>query len=85
MMMGTIGVLELALLAVVTIGACLLAHFVTKRWLWVLGLVACVAAAIVNTPADVVSTLIVSSQVCGLYILSAWAWIAFHRDAAIAK
>lgn len=85
MMMGNIGVLELVLLAAVTIGACLVAHFVTRRWLWALGLVACVATAIVNTPADPLSTLIVSSQVCGLYILSAWAWNSFGRDPVIAK
>ena len=85
MMMGSIGVLELAVLASVTIGACLLAHFVTKRWLWALGLVACVAVAIGNTPADPASTLIVSSQVGGLYILSAWAWSRFGRSAVAAK
>lgn len=85
MMMGTIGALELALLAIVTIGACMITQFVTKRWLWALGFVACVAMAIVNTPADPISTLIVSSQACGLYILSAWAWNAFGRDPVIAK
>ena len=85
MMMGSIGVLELALLAAVTVGACLVACFVTKRWLWALGLVACVATAIVNTPADPLSTLIVGSQVCGLYILSAWAWSAFQRNTAITE
>lgn len=83
-MMGNIGVLELALLAIVAVGACLTAHFVTKRWMWALGLIACVATAIVNTPADPVSTLIVSSQVCGLYILSAWAWNAFSHETVTA-
>ena len=84
-MMGAISVLVLALLAVVTIGACLVAHFLTRRWLWALGLVACVAVAIVNTPADPVSTLMVGWQVCGLYILSAWSWSAFRCDAPTAK
>ncbi len=83
-MTGSIGTLELALLAIVAIGAWPITYMVTKRWLWALGFVACVGMAIVNTPADPVSTLIVSSQACGLYVLSAWAWNAFHRDATTA-
>ncbi len=79
-MMGTIGIVELGLLAVVAIGACLLTHYVTKRWLWAVGFIACFAVATVNTPADVVSTLIVGTQCCCLYILSAWAWRAIDRQ-----
>lgn len=78
MIMGSIGIVELGLLAVVAIGACLLTHFVTKRWLWAVGFVACFIVATINTPSDVVSTLIVGTQCCGLYVVSAWAWRAIE-------
>ncbi|MCA9122080.1 MAG: hypothetical protein H6822_12410 [Planctomycetaceae bacterium] len=85
MMIGSIGIIELLLLAIATTAVVSLTHFVTKRWEWALGLLACIAMAIVNTPSDVVSTLILGSQACGLYILSAWAWGVFGRDMLSAK
>ncbi len=85
MMIGSLGTLELALLAIVTIGVCLITQLVTKRWLWALGLVACMGIAIVNTPADPISTLIVGVPACSLYILSAWAWQASKSSSINAK
>lgn len=73
MFIGGIGVLELGILGIAAICALVFARRTAQRW-WALGLVACVAVAIINTPADPLSTFVVAAQCCGLYVLSAYAW-----------
>lgn len=75
-----IGFLELALLGLTVVAATLVAYRTSRRW-WVAGFVACVAVAILNTPADPLSTLIVAVQCCTLYGFSAFAWRATGKTA----
>jgi Sec-independent protein secretion pathway component TatC len=85
MLLAGIGAIELGMLGVAAVAVFLLTSFTSQRWLWALGLVGCVALAVVTTPADPVSTLLVAVPCCGLYALSAFAWKAKGKTPQAAR
>lgn len=69
-----IGYNELLLLVGVAGVAFFITAMTTRRWLWTVGLVGCVAVGVINTPADPMSAIILATQCCGMYLLSGFAW-----------
>ena len=70
----SVGVVELALLGIVALAVVPLAVLTCHRWL--LGFVACFAVAVVATPPDVVTTLILGVPLSAVYGVVGLVWLA---------
>ena len=75
-LLAGIGAFELGILGLAAVAVLVVTAFTSKRWLWAVGLVGCIALAAASTPADPLSMLLVGVPCCGLYALSAFAWNA---------
>jgi Sec-independent protein secretion pathway component TatC len=72
-----IGWVELILLVVVAVPILLVG--VLTRHRWVLGVIGCVAVAVVATPPDVMTTLLLALPLSAVYVVAALVWLAWRK------
>lgn len=75
-----VGPLELPLLLLATLAAVVLGLVVKNRWAWILGLLVCVGCAVLLTPPDPLSTMVVAVFLCGIYALTVFMWKGPRRS-----
>lgn len=76
----SVGPAEVLILAVATIYLLLVTWLSRNRWSWALGLIACIVVAVLLTPADLLSTLLVVVPLCVIYTIAVLAWKAGRKD-----
>lgn len=82
---ASIGPAELLTLAIAAVYLMLITALSRYRWSWVLGAIACMAAAMLFTPADPASMMLVAGPLCAAYTILVFARKAGQKDPAITK